>query len=133
MEVTRRYRFCASHRLHSPQLPAEVNQQIYGKCNNSYGHGHNYEIEVTVSGPVNPQTGRVADLETLDRLVQERVIEIFDHRNLNEEVTYFQKLVPTTENLCIIIDRELRDAWPAVFPALKRVSIWETARNIFVI
>lgn len=133
MDLTRRYRFCASHRLHSPNLPDETNRQVYGKCNNPHGHGHNYELELTVSGPVNPVTGRVADLLALDAFVQKYVIEIFDHRNLNEEVKAFQQLVPTTENLCVILDRDLRDVWPAGFPALKRLSIWETPRNIFVL
>jgi 6-pyruvoyltetrahydropterin/6-carboxytetrahydropterin synthase len=133
MELTRRYRFCASHRLHSPELSAQANQQIYGKCNNPYGHGHNYEIEVTVSGPIDSRTGRVVNLQTLDALVRERVIGPLDHRNLNEEVASFQDLVPTTENLCVVIEQQLREAWPRPFPDLKRVSIWETARNIFVI
>lgn len=133
MDLTRRYRFCASHRLHSAQLSDEVNQHVYGKCNHPYGHGHNYELEVTVTGPVDERTGRVADLQTLDRLVEDRVIRPLDHRNLNMEVPAFRSLVPTTENLGIVIEQDLRIAWPAALPALKRISIWETERNIFVI
>jgi 6-pyruvoyltetrahydropterin/6-carboxytetrahydropterin synthase len=135
MQLTRRYHFSASHRLHSVELSAQANQELYGKCNNTYGHGHNYEVEVTVSGPVDSRTGRVVDLQELDRLVERDVTKRFDHRNLNEEVVEFQHLVPTTENLYIIIDRRLRAAWSTAFreltPTLERVRIWETARNIF--
>lgn len=135
MQLTRCYRFSASHRLHSQALSEEGNQELYGKCNNPYGHGHNYEVEVTVSGPVDRQTGRVVDLHDLDSLVKEHITGPFDHRNLNEEVDEFQQLVPTTENLAMIINKRLRAAWPGVFPehkpALERVRICETARNIF--
>ena len=135
MLLTRRYHFSASHRLHSAELSEQANQDLYGKCNNPYGHGHNYEVEVTVSGPVDSQTGRVVDLQDLDRLVQRYVTGPFEHRNLNEEVAEFQQLVSTTENLNIVIDRRLQTAWPEAFPAntpaLKRVRIYETPRNIF--
>ena len=135
MLLTRRYHFSASHRLHSNRISDEANQELYGKCNNPYGHGHNYEVEVTVSGPVDSRTGRVADIEHLDALVKTHVAEPFDHRNLNEEVAEFEQLVPTTENLGVIIDRRLRAAWTTAFPertpALERVRIYETARNIF--
>ena len=86
MQLTRRYHFSASHRLHSAELSEDVNQELYGKCNNPYGHGHNYEVEVTVSGLIERTTGRVVDRGALDRLVKKQVIEPLDHRNLNEEV-----------------------------------------------
>jgi len=137
MQLTRRYHFSASHRLHSQELSAEANQELYGKCNNPYGHGHNYEVEVTVMGPIDRLTGRVVALDDLDRLVKGQITEPLDHRNLNDEVMEFQQLVPTTENLGVIIDKRLRAAWPSVFPqqvpALQRVRIYETARNIFEI
>ena len=137
MQLTRRYRFCASHRLHSQGLSEQANQELYGKCNNPYGHGHNYEVEVTVSGPVDRQTGRVVSIQDLDTLVKGQIIEPFDHRNLNEEVADFQQLVPTTENFGVIIGQRLRAAWPSVFPectpVLERVRIYETPRNIFQI
>lgn len=137
MQLTRRYSFSASHRLHSQVLSAEANQELYGKCNNPHGHGHNYEVEVTVSGPVDPRTGRVVALDELDHLVRGQVTEPFEHRNLNQEVAEFQQLVPTTENLGMIINRRLREAWPQAFPsrvpALERVRIYETERNIFEI
>ncbi len=137
MHLTRRYSFSASHRLHSPELGELANQELYGKCNNPFGHGHNYEVEVTVSGPVDAQTGRVVDLQDLDALVQRHVTGPFEHRNLNEEVPEFQQLVPTTENLGVIIDQRLRTAWSSAFPqcvpVLERVRIYETERNIFEI
>src|SRR5271165_3371325 len=137
MQLTRRYQFSASHRLHSDRISEQENQELYGKCNNPYGHGHNYEVEVTVMGPIDRLTGRVVALDDLDRLVKGQITEPLDHRNLNDEVMEFQQLVPTTENLGVIIDKRLRAAWPSVFPqqvpALQRVRIYETARNIFEI
>lgn len=135
IEVTRRYAFCASHRLHSARLSEKQNQALYGKCNNPYGHGHNYQLEVTVSGPIHQETGRIIDLSALDSLVKKHVLEPFDHRNLNQESIFFQQLVPTTENLCVIIENQLREALSGAFPgvALQRIRIYETARNIFVI
>lgn len=128
VHLTRRYRFSASHRLHSRELSAEENRRTYGKCNNPYGHGHNYALEVTVAGPVDPSTGMVADLAGLDEFVNREVVEAFDHRYLNEEVPAFQQVVPTTENLCREVFRRLHD-----FPAarLERVRIEETGANSF--
>jgi 6-pyruvoyltetrahydropterin/6-carboxytetrahydropterin synthase len=137
VHLTRRYAFSASHRLHSTQLSDEANREVYGKCNHPFGHGHNYEVEVTVGGKVDEQTGRVVDLEDLDRLVQKTVREPFEHRNLNEEVEEFKTLVPTTENLAVVVEQRLQHAWKETFPGmeprLKRVRIYETARNIFEI
>lgn len=135
--LTRRYQFCASHRLDSPRLSREANREVYGKCNHPYGHGHNYELEVTVRGPIDRETGRIVDLNELDALIKSRVVDLLDHRNLNQEISFFQDLVPTTENLCVIVGEQLRQAWPSAFsgphPALERVRIYETARNIFEI
>jgi 6-pyruvoyltetrahydropterin/6-carboxytetrahydropterin synthase len=133
VHLTRKYSFSASHRLHSGRLSEEANQELYGKCNHPFGHGHNYEVEITVSGEVDERTGRVADVDELDRLVQGNIIGPFQHRNLNEEVEEFRELVPTTENLSVIIERRLRAVWPNRQPALERVRIFETARNIFEI
>ena len=136
MRLTRRYRFCASHRLHSAELPADENARIYGKCNNPYGHGHNYAVEVSVRGPVHAGTGRVADLRLLDDLVQTQVIGAFDHQNLNA-LPEFERLVPTSENLGLEIHRRLATQWDRVFPggapALDCVRVEETERNIFEI
>jgi len=128
IELCRRYRFTASHRLHSEKLSAEENSRVYGKCNNPYGHGHNYVVEISVSGPVDRATGMIADLTELDGFVEREVIEAFDHRSLNEEVAAFREKVPTTENVCIEIYERLKH-----FPKakLERVRIEETANNSF--
>jgi 6-pyruvoyltetrahydropterin/6-carboxytetrahydropterin synthase len=124
----RRYRFAASHRLHTAKLSDEENIRVFGKCNNPYGHGHNYTLEVRFSGPVDPATGMIANLADLDAFVHERVIEPFDHRSLQDDVPAFRELVPTTENLCTEIFARLRS-----FPAaqLEAVGIEETSNNSF--
>jgi len=128
LRLTRRYPFSASHRLHSPLLSEEENQRAYGKCNNPYGHGHNYIVEVAVSGAVDPATGMIANLSDLDAFVAQQVIEPFDRTYLNEEVPEFREIVPTTENLCIEIFRRLR-AFPHA--KLERVLVEETGLNKF--
>ena len=128
IELGRRYRFAASHRLHSAQLSDAENARIYGKCNNPCGHGHNYVVEVGFSGDVDPATGMIANLADLDEFVQREVIEPFDHRSLNDEVAAFQAEVPTTENLCIEIYRRLK-AFPKA--RLERVRVEETSNNSF--
>src|SRR5271154_1946549 len=126
--LTRRYRFVASHRLHRAGLSGAEDQRVDGKCNNPYGHGHNYVVEVTMGGPVDASTGMIANLGELDPFVEREVIEAFDYKYLNEEVAEFQALVPTTENVCREIYRRL-----AKFPAarLERVRIEETSKNSF--
>jgi len=128
IELGRRYRFAASHRLHSERLSEKENRRIYGKCNNPYGHGHNYVVEVRVSGPVNPATGMIANLAELDEFVEREVIEAFDHRSFNEDVEAFRERVPTTENVCIEIFRRLK-AFPKA--RLERVRVEETSNNAF--
>ena len=98
VHLTRRYWFSASHRLHNPVLEDAENTIIYGKCNNPGGHGHNYHVEITVAGPVDPATGMVVDLSELDGLAQREVFDRFDQTNLNDD-SAFGALVPTTENL----------------------------------
>src|SRR3984885_3974260 len=117
VRLSRRYGFSASHRLHSPNLTDEENRETYGKCNNPHGHGHNYEVELTVRGAVDPVTGRVVDLCLLDRLAEAQILGPFRYRNLNEEVAVFRTVVPTTENLGAEVDRRLREAWGRMFPA----------------
>ena len=126
--LTRRYGFAASHRLYSARLSETENRRIYGKCANPHGHGHNYFVEVTVSGPIDSETGMVANLADLDAFVEREVLDRFDHRNLNEEIPAFRERVPTTENLCIEIYNRLRP-----FPAarLERVRLEETSLNSF--
>lgn len=126
--LSRRYSFAASHRLHSASFSDAENQRLYGKCNNPYGHGHNYTLEVTLAGPVNEQTGMIANLTDLDAFVKQRVLDDFDHRSINDEIPAFRTKVPTTENLCIEIFNRLRD-----FPhaRLERIRIEETSKNSF--
>ncbi len=128
IHLTRRYRFAASHRLHSTQLGEDENKRVYGKCNNPYGHGHNYVVEVAMSGAVDPATGMIATLADLDAFVEREVIEPFDHTFLNEEISEFRERVPTTENICIEIFNRLRE-----FPRakLERVRVEETSLNSF--
>jgi len=133
--VTRRYGFAASHRLDTPRLTPEENRRLYGKCNNPFGHGHNYVVEVSARGPLDPRTGRAVDLDALDELVRRQVLAPFDHRNLNEDVNSFQEVPPTSENLlleiCRGLKREWKTAFPGKWPRLEKVRIAETPRNIF--
>jgi len=124
----RRYMLSASHRLHVDALTAEENRAAYGKCNNPHGHGHNYVVEVMVGGMVNGETGMVMNLADLDRVVNERVVERFDHRNLNLDPV-FEKRVPTTENFSLALVEILREALPQ--GSLEHVRIEETENNFF--
>lgn len=132
--LTRLYHFSASHRLHVPQFSEEQNETLYGKCNNPYGHGHDYVLEVTLSGPVDHSTGLICPLPVLDRLVQENVLRVVAHRNLNRDLPQFSALVPTTENLTAVVAELLQTNWAATFRSgvkLHRVHIQETDRNGF--
>lgn len=134
VHLTRRYQFAASHRLHSPALTDQQNRETYGKCDNPHGHGHNYDVELTIAGHIDPVTGRVVDLARLDGLAEKHILAPFRHRNLNAEIPAFRSLVPTTENIAREVDRRLREAWPGTFggagPRLEKIRIWETDRNI---
>lgn len=116
-------------------MSEEENAALYGKCNNPFGHGHNYELEISVRGPVDPVTGRAVDGGKLDRLVRAEVVDRFHHRSLNAEIPRFAEVVPTTENLGLEIYDKLKSRWPSVFPGpwpvLEAVRIAETPRNIF--
>jgi 6-pyruvoyltetrahydropterin/6-carboxytetrahydropterin synthase len=126
--LTRRYIFSASHRLHCDGLSDAENQAVYGKCNHPYGHGHNYALEVTVSGQVDPSTGMVCNMVDLDEAVRGDVLERFDHENLNLKPE-LQSLVPTTENLSQVIFNILKQSFRAAH--LEKVRIEETVRNSF--
>jgi 6-pyruvoyl-tetrahydropterin synthase len=126
--LTRRYRFSASHRLHSEQMSDAQNAAVYGKCNNPFGHGHNYVLEVTVSGPVDESTGMICNLVELDGCVQREVVDRFDVENLNMRPE-FAHAVPTTENLCTVIYDILKREFH--FAHLERVRIQETMMNSF--
>ena len=124
----RRTGLSASHRLHSDALSSDENRAAYGKCNNPHGHGHNYMVEVLVGGEVDPETGMVVNLAALDEALRTRVVDRFDHTNLNLD-PLFEKRVPTTENLCRAVF-ELLDG--TVEPAeLLQVRVEETENNFF--
>lgn len=125
--LTRRYRFSASHRLHSEQMSDEENRATYSKCNNPYGHGHNYVLEVTVSGPLD-RNGMVCNLVDLDECVQREVVTKFDLENLNMREE-FAKAVPTTENLCTVIYDILKREFAHAH--LEKVRLEETMMNSF--
>jgi len=125
--LTRRYTFAASHRLHVDALSPEANRATFGKCNNPFGHGHNYVVEVTLSGPVSPITGMVTNLSDLDSFAQREMLELFDHANLNT-LEPFLDTVSTTENLCVEVWR-IFAAYPHA--KLEHVHIEETGNNSF--
>jgi 6-pyruvoyltetrahydropterin/6-carboxytetrahydropterin synthase len=132
MTLTRKYRFSASHRLHSPHLSDAENQAAYGKCNNPFGHGHNYELEVSVAGDVDPATGRVVDIALLDSFVTKEIVLRYNHRNLNEQIPELAHTPPTTEVVVAEMERRLREAWPeSGLARLRRIRVWETRNNLF--
>lgn len=125
--LSRRWQIAASHRLHAESYDAERNLAVYGKCNNPHGHGHNYTVEVTVAGPVDALTGMITNLADLDRFAQERVVERFDHQNLNT-LAEFEAMVPTTENFALVLEAIFR-AYPLA--TVERVHVEETPNNSF--
>jgi 6-pyruvoyltetrahydropterin/6-carboxytetrahydropterin synthase len=133
--VSRRYRFSASHRLDSPHLSYWENKELYGKCNHPFGHGHDYVLDVQFTGEVDPTTGLIVPLPIVDSFIERHVLADFDHRDLNREVREFEELVPTTENLAIVIADRLLAHWTAEIPyasaSLTSISIQETERNSF--
>ena len=126
--LTRRYLFSASHRLHSDRMSAEENRTTYGKCNNPHGHGHNYTMEITVSGPVDQRTGMVCNLVDLDGFVERELLARYDRENLNV-LPEFVANVPTTENLCIEVFEKLQRGFHQAH--LERVRLEETMLNSF--
>ena len=129
--VTRRYRFPAAHVLRSDALSDAENERVYGKCANPAGHGHDYGLEVTLTGPIDATTGVVFPIERLDALVRERVLDRLSHRLLNDDA-WFAVAVPTAENIAIAIERALREAVGEQSSArLVRVRLLETRRNFF--
>jgi len=125
--LTKRYWFSASHRLHREDLPAE-NRDLYGKCNNPHGHGHNYALEVTLAGRVNPETGMVCNLADLDAFIHENILERFGHENLNT-LPEFHGVAPTTENLCIEIYSILAQGFHHA--EVEKIRMEETMLNSF--
>jgi 6-pyruvoyltetrahydropterin/6-carboxytetrahydropterin synthase len=127
VKVSRREHFNAAHRLHNPAWTAEKNEQIFGKCNNPNYHGHNYEMIVSVTGEPDHETGYVYDMKALSDLIKENVLQKFDHRNLNLDTEYFQKLNPTAENIAVVIWRILRQKIDANLEL--KITLYETERN----
>jgi 6-pyruvoyltetrahydropterin/6-carboxytetrahydropterin synthase len=125
--ITRRLLFNAAHRVHNPALSDAENQAIFGKCNNPNWHGHNYTLDVSVTGPVDDRTGYVIDLSVLKAIVEREVVNKVDHRNFNLEVDFMRGVIPTTENIVVQMWRVLA---PAIAPGkLTRLVLWETAHN----
>ena len=126
--LTKKFIFSAAHRLHSATLSAEANRQIFGKCNNPHGHGHNYELEVTVNGEIDSRTGMIIDLLYLMDSVQSQVLDRFDHKHLNHDTVEFRSLNPTGENITKVI-------WDILHPTfgdkLVKIGLWETPKNYF--
>jgi 6-pyruvoyltetrahydropterin/6-carboxytetrahydropterin synthase len=127
--LTRKSEFSASHRYHNPDFTPEQNRQVFGKCNNPHGHGHNYTLEVTVKGAVDPQTGFVIDLKDLKEILNREVLDAMDHRYLNKEVPEFAHQIPTTENVAIAIWNRLEKKLNVA--KLHRVRVYE-APDLFV-
>ena len=125
--VVRCEHFNAAHRLHNPDWSEEKNKDVFGKCNNPNYHGHNYELEVKVTGDVDPETGYVIDTKKLSDIIKEHVTEVFDHKNLNLDVTYFKNLIPSTENIAKTTYEILR---PLIDSNLElKIKLYETPRN----
>ena len=118
MIVTARLTFSAAHRLHNSNRDAAWNRDTYDKCDNPGGHGHNYGLEVSVRGPIDPETGMVIDLKRLKDIMRERVIDRVDHRNLNEDVDFLRGVIPTAENLA-------RSFWQQLAPAIQNGTLYE--------
>lgn len=128
VRVTRRLHFSAGHRLSNPAYDEAKNRAVFGACSNPSGHGHNYEIEVTVDGEVDPETGYVIDVKRLRDLVGERVISDLDHANLNQDVAWLEGVNPTAENLAVRIWERLEGRLDGA--RLVSVKLWETQRNL---
>lgn len=125
--VTRRVHFNAAHRLHNPAKSDQWNRETFGPCNNPNWHGHNYELDLTVEGAIDPDTGYVMDVGVLKRIAEEHLVSRLDHKNLNLDVAWFRDLLPSAENIALVAWRELRPRIPAALAL--RVRLWETPRN----
>ncbi len=126
--VTRKVHFNAAHRLHNPARSDAWNRETFGKCNNPNWHGHNYVLEVTVAGEPDPDTGYVIDLGVLKGIVEEKIVDKVDHKNLNLEVDFLEGVLPSTENFIVAIWNELNEAVPS--GRLHAVRLYETERNV---
>ena len=128
VRLSQKFEFSATHRLHNPALSAEENCRIFGKCNNPHGHGHNYEVQVTLAGEPNA-SGVLIDVPAFEKIVAGAVIDRFDHRNLNIELPEFRELIPTVENIATVIYRLLRPRFDGAEARLASVTVWETPKT----
>lgn len=127
VSVYRRAHFNAAHRLYNPHWTHEKNDEIFGLCNNPSFHGHNYELEVKVTGDVNPETGYVYDIKKLSDLIRDEIEHRFDHKNLNIDTEEFRNLNPTAEHIVYVIYGILRDKISTEYDL--KIKLWETPRN----
>lgn len=127
MSVYRKAHFNAAHRIHNPNWTDEKNKEVFGPCSNPNYHGHNYDLTVKVTGEIDPETGYVIDLKIIKKLIEEHVVEKYDHKNLNVEVPDFETLIPTAEHICYMIWKNLRAELPDRFEL--KVRLYETPRN----
>lgn len=127
VSVHRKAHFNAAHRLYNPNWTDAENHQVFGKCNNIHYHGHNYELVVSISGEINPETGYVYDLGKLRDIIKTEVEDSFDHKNLNIEVPEFKNLIPTAENISVVIYNKLRVKIEEEFQI--KITLYETPRN----
>ena len=130
MYLIRKMHFSASHRLFNPEFSDEKNDEVYGLCNNLHGHGHNYEIEVTIKGEPVPDTGMIVDLKILKEIIQREVIDVFDHKHINLDVPCMKDIIPTAENIAAVIWDLLKDKLPN--GELYEIKLYETPNNIVV-
>lgn len=128
VRLSQKFEFSASHRLHNPALSDEENRRAFGKCNNPFGHGHNYELQVTLRGTPG-ENGTLIDVPAMERIVAAQVVDRFDHKNLNVEVPEFKSLIPSVENIAKTIYRILKPAFAQADVTLASVTVWETAKT----
>lgn len=127
VQLTRKAVFSAAHRLYSPHLSEEENQDIYRKCGNPHGHGHTYRLEVTIEGEIDPRTGMLMNLEDLDQVIETEIISKVDHQHLNYDVPFLHDVIPTIENLVVVFWSLLESKFPP--GALRKVVLWETDKS----
>ena len=128
VRLSQRFEFSASHRLHNPEISDQANLELFGKCNNPLGHRHNYELEVTLRGPVD-STGRIIEAAAFERIVQEKVLERFDHKHLNLQTEEFKVNIPSVENIAKVIYGLLKAEFAALNVTLAAVTVWETSKT----
>jgi 6-pyruvoyltetrahydropterin/6-carboxytetrahydropterin synthase len=129
VRLSQRFEFSASHRLHNPRFSDEENRRKFGKCNNPHGHGHNYEVQVTLAGEPDQSVGVLIDVPAMERIVSSTVIDRFDHKNLNVETEEFRDLIPSVENIAMVIFRMLKPQFERQRARLASVTVWETPKT----